>query len=97
VDTLLTYLKSHINLVFEIQGHICCVINEGDSQDYDTGQNGLSTNRAKAIYDYFSQNGINTRRMSYKGLGSSDPKVWPELSEHDRYLNRRVEILVISK
>jgi len=97
VDTLLTYLKTHVNLVFEIQGHICCVINEGDSQDYDTGQNGLSTNRAKAVYDYFAQNGISTRRMSYKGLGSTDPKVWPEMSEHDRYLNRRVEILVISK
>jgi outer membrane protein OmpA-like peptidoglycan-associated protein len=97
VDTLVSYLVRHSNLVFEIDGHICCVNNQGDSEDYDTGKNGLSTNRAKAIYDYFAQNGISTRRMSFKGLGSSQPKVWPESSEHDRYLNRRVEILIVDK
>jgi outer membrane protein OmpA-like peptidoglycan-associated protein len=97
VDLLLAYLIQHNSITFEIHGHICCVNNEGDSQDYDTGQNGLSTNRAKAVYDYFAQNGISTSRMNYKGLGSSEPKVWPELSEHDRYLNRRVEIMVLSK
>jgi outer membrane protein OmpA-like peptidoglycan-associated protein len=97
VDTLVTYLVRHSNLVFEIQGHICCINNQGDSEDYDTRKNGLSTNRAKAIYDYFAQNGISTRRMTFRGLGSSQPKVWPEFSEHDRYLNRRVEILIVDK
>jgi outer membrane protein OmpA-like peptidoglycan-associated protein len=97
IDVLLNYLKNHDNIVFEIQGHICCGNDDGDSFDYDTREDGLSTNRAKFIYDYFLQKGITADRMTYKGLGSSQPKVWPEYSEHDRYLNRRVEILVVRK
>jgi outer membrane protein OmpA-like peptidoglycan-associated protein len=97
VDTLLRYLKRHNNLVFEIRGHICCVLDDGDSYDPDARSFVLSANRAKFIYDYFVTNGINPSRMSYKGLGSSDPKVWPEFSETDRALNRRVEIVIINK
>jgi outer membrane protein OmpA-like peptidoglycan-associated protein len=97
IDVLLNYLKGHNNIVFEIQGHICCGDDDGDSFDYDTREPGLSTNRAKFIYDYFIEKGISSNRMSYKGLGSSKPKVWPENSEHDRYLNRRVEILIVNK
>lgn len=97
VDTLLRYLKKHNNLVFEIRGHICCVLDDGDSYDPDARSFVLSANRAKFIYDYFVTNGINPSRMKYKGLGSSDPKVWPEFSEYDRAQNRRVEIVVVNK
>jgi outer membrane protein OmpA-like peptidoglycan-associated protein len=97
IEELLSYLKSHNNIIFEIQGHICCGNDDGDSFDYDTRESGLSTNRAKFIYDYFVEKGISANRMSYKGLGSSKPKVWPENSEHDRYLNRRVEILIVNR
>ncbi|HZY40001.1 MAG TPA: OmpA family protein [Mucilaginibacter sp.] len=96
VDTLLRYLKKHNNLAFEIRGHICCVLDDGDSYDPDARSFVLSANRAKYIYDYFVTNGINPSRMTYKGLGSSDPKVWPEFSENDRALNRRVEIVIIN-
>lgn len=96
VDTLLKYLKKHNNLSFEIRGHICCVLDDGDSYDPDTRTFDLSANRARFIYDYFSRNGISAQRMTYKGLGSSDPKVWPEFSEHDRTLNRRVEIVIVN-
>jgi outer membrane protein OmpA-like peptidoglycan-associated protein len=96
VDTLLRYLKKHTNLVFQIRGHICCVLDDGDSYDPDARSFVLSTNRAKYIYDYFVVNGISPSRMTYKGLGSSDPKVWPEFSETDRALNRRVEIVIIA-
>jgi outer membrane protein OmpA-like peptidoglycan-associated protein len=97
VDTLLRYLRKHKNLVFEIRGHICCVLDDGDSYDPDSRSFVLSANRAKYIYDYFVTNGISPSRMTYKGLGSSDPKVWPEFSENDRALNRRVEIVIINK
>ena len=96
MDTLLRYLKKHNNLAFEIRGHICCVLDDGDSYDPDSRTFTLSINRARFIYDYFSQNGISASRMTYKGLGSSDPKVWPEFSERDRTLNRRVEIVIVS-
>jgi len=97
VNTLLKYLKKHSNIVFEIDGHICCEVGNRDGEDFDTGGLVLSINRAKFIYDYFLKNGISADRMSYKGVGSSKPKVFPERSEHDRYLNRRVEIRIISR
>jgi len=97
VNKLLKYLKNHPNIRFEILGHICCEVVKPDGQDFDTGEYTLSVNRAKFIYDYFIKSGISADRMTYKGLGHSKPKVFPELSEHDRYLNRRVEIMITGK
>ena len=93
---LLTYLKQHDNIRFEIQGHICCD-NGPDGMDIDSRDYKLSVNRAKFIYDYFVKNGIDARRMTYKGLASTKPKVYPELTDHDKYLNRRVELLITGK
>jgi len=97
VNTILKYMQKHDNITFEILGHICCEVDGRDGQDYDTGGYVLSVNRAKFIYDYFIEKGIDARRMSYKGLASTRQKVFPERSEHDRYLNRRVEFLITGK
>jgi outer membrane protein OmpA-like peptidoglycan-associated protein len=97
VNTLLKYLKKHNNIVFEIIGHICCDDDHKDGIDFDTGEYTLSTNRAKFIYDYFLSKGISADRMTYKGTGGSKPKIYPERTEHDRYLNRRVELLIVGK
>jgi outer membrane protein OmpA-like peptidoglycan-associated protein len=97
VNTLLAYLKKHKNITFEIRGHICCEYGDNDGFDRDTGDQTLSENRAKFIYDYFIKKGIKANRMTYKGLGASKPKIWPERSGHDSYLNRRVEILITGK
>lgn len=93
---LLGYLKQHNNIKFEIQGHICCD-NGPDGMDIDSRDYKLSVNRAKFIYEYFVKNGIDATRMTYKGLGSTKPKVYPELTDHDKYLNRRVELLITGK
>jgi len=97
VDKLLKYLKKHPNIRFQILGHICCEVVNKDGEDFDTGEYTLSVNRAKFIYDYFVKSGISADRMTYKGLGHSQPKVFPERTEHDRYLNRRVEIMITGK
>jgi outer membrane protein OmpA-like peptidoglycan-associated protein len=97
VNTILKYMQKHPNITFEILGHICCEVDGRDGQDYDTGGYVLSVNRAKFIYDYFIEKGIEAKRMSYKGLASTRQKVFPERSEHDRYLNRRVEFLIMGK
>lgn len=95
---LLDVMKSHPALVIEIQGHICCRIGlDEDGEDFDSGDNLLSKNRARAVYEYLLQNGIDAGRMSYKGLAGKIPLVNPEVTEADRTLNRRVEIKVISK
>ncbi|SRR5260221_3718620 len=95
IKLLLAYLKKNNKLYFEIRGHICCDYNHPDAFDIDTREYGLSLSRAKFIYDYLAKNGIAKKRMHYTGVGSSKPEVYPEVTEYDRAVNRRVEILIV--
>ena len=91
---LLKTMKENPELRIEIQGHICCVADAEDGFDYDAGDRNLSVNRAKAIYQFLVEQGINKSRLSYKGFGHSKPLVYPERSSEEEQLNRRVEIMV---
>lgn len=85
---LLLVLKRNPNLKIEIQGHLCCM--PKDRTD-------LSTQRAKAIYNFLVTNNIEKSRLSYKGFGSSQPVFpLPEKDEAERAANRRVEIAIVS-
>jgi outer membrane protein OmpA-like peptidoglycan-associated protein len=95
LEQLVETLKQHSNLKIEIQGHICCLSDEADGFDYDDLNRKLSENRAKAVYEFLVKHGISASRLSYKGYGHSKPKVFPETSELDEQLNRRVEIKII--
>ena len=89
-------INSYESLMVEIQGHICCLDStEVDALDLDTFERSLSTNRAKAVYDYLVANGIKASRMTFKGYGSKKKLVFPELSEEDAEKNRRVEFQII--
>lgn len=90
-------LKAHSNLKIEIQGHICCQYDNKDGLDFDTKKNNLSLMRAKFIYDYLVSEGISPDRLRYKGLGSKEPRVYPEQSADDQNQNRRVVIVLIGK
>lgn len=85
---LLCVLQENLNLKIEIQGHICCQL------EHDV--NGISTARARAIYNYLVQNKISRKRLQYKGYGVLNPiyKI-PENNEFEENENRRVEILII--
>ena len=84
---LLLVLQSNSQMKIEIQGHLCCMPN--DRLD-------LSTQRAKAIYNFLIANQIYPARLSYKGFGSSQPIYpLPEKNEQERAANRRVEILIL--
>ncbi len=50
--------------------------------------------RAKSVYQYFVNNGIDPKRLSHKGYGSSKP-IAPNDTEEGRAKNRRVELLVV--
>lgn len=93
---LLQILIDNPTLKIEIQGHICCQPGGGDGVDNDTGKLELSVNRAKYIYQYLVDNGIDKSRLSYKGYGADNPLV-PEIDAETRQMNRRVEILIIDK
>ncbi len=94
LDRFYEFLKSHPAFKIELQGHICCQPFPGDGMDNDTGIENLSEARAKAIYDYLIQRGIDASRLRYKGMGNYFPKINPELSESDRIANRRVEAVL---
>lgn len=84
---LLLVLQSNPNLKIEIQGHLCCM---------PTDRTDLSTQRAKAIYNFLIANDVYRARLSYKGFGSSQPIYpIPEKDEKERAANRRVEILIV--
>ncbi|MDP4761454.1 MAG: OmpA family protein [Crocinitomicaceae bacterium] len=60
------YLKAHAQLKIEIGGH---TDSRGNAQDNLT----LSTNRAKAVYEFLISKGVSSDRLTYKGYGSSSP------------------------
>jgi outer membrane protein OmpA-like peptidoglycan-associated protein len=66
LNSFANYLKSRPNLKIEIGGH---TDSRGNAQDNLT----LSTNRAKAVYDFLVSKGISATRLSYKGYGSTSP------------------------
>ncbi|HLG41516.1 MAG TPA: OmpA family protein, partial [Chitinophagaceae bacterium] len=97
MDELLETMRVNHTLVIEIRGHICCVAYPDDSPYQNTGT-GLSEERAKTIYAYLTGNGIDAKRVSYKGFGHSMPIYpYPEQTEEERIANRRVEMKIISK
>jgi outer membrane protein OmpA-like peptidoglycan-associated protein len=97
LQELLEVMKARPTLEIEIQGHICCLQGTVDGMDMETGRYDLSTARAKAVHDYLVENGIDAKRMRYKGLAGQFPLVMPEQSEADRTTNRRVEILILKQ
>lgn len=98
LNELVEVMKASPTLVIEIEGHICCRYGfTEDGLDYDAGDMNLSHNRARAVYYYLAERGIDKRRMTYRGFKGTRPMVWPEETEADRTLNRRVEIKIVKK
>ena len=97
LNKLLKTMKANKNLKIEIQGHICCLIEGDDGMDMDTHEIKLSENRAKSVYNFLVNNGIDAKRLTYKGYGRTKPKVVPETTPEEEQMNRRVEIMVIEK
>ena len=79
-------LKSKPELKVCIRGHVCCTPKDRDGIDLSTGRYGLSVFRAQAVYSYLVNKGIAQERLTYKGLGASEPT-----GKGDRF-DRRVEI-----
>lgn len=83
---LFDMMQSNPGLKVCIRGHVCCTPPDRDGIDLATGKYGLSVFRAQAVYNYLVRKGIGSERLSYKGLGASEPT-----GKGDRY-DRRVEI-----
>lgn len=90
-------MMDHNSLEIEIQGHVCCISEEPDGFDQDTGEQNLSEARAFAVYNYLIQNGIDEYRLSYTGFGGSKKINMDEETEEKRRVNRRVEFKIVRK
>jgi outer membrane protein OmpA-like peptidoglycan-associated protein len=89
-------MKEHPHLRIEIQGYVCCGGEDFDGYDIESKKGDLSVQRAKTVYAWLIDHGVDSTRMSYKGFGGRN-KIFPqELNETQRTVNRRVEIKVLS-
>lgn len=90
-------LKTMPALKLEIQGHVCCGDSAQDVFDKQTGQYDLSDNRAREVYDFLVDNGVDKSQITYAGYGMQKPLVYPEKSKNDQYRNRRIEFMIKEK
>ena len=89
LQKLLDFLTQNPTIRIEISGH---TDNVGNIQSNQV----LSQNRAKSVYQYLINYGINPARLIYKGYGETQPIV-PNNSDDNRAKNRRTEFKIIAK
>ncbi|MCR9173490.1 MAG: OmpA family protein [bacterium] len=75
-------LQCNPYLKANIRGHVCC----GDNMR-------ISKKRARKVYRYLVKSGIDKKRLDYEGLSNTEPLIYPEVTSHDRRMNRRVEVV----
>jgi outer membrane protein OmpA-like peptidoglycan-associated protein len=85
-------LKTYKTETFEIIGHVNYQSRLDSS--HLTGLYQLSERRAKTIYDYLEQQGIAANRMTYRGVGNSDPIYPSPRNDDEKRKNMRVQIIV---
>ncbi|HMP13230.1 MAG TPA: OmpA family protein [Saprospiraceae bacterium] len=88
LDEIYAFLSRNPEVIVEIGGHTNGVCD-------DEYCNRLSTNRAKAVYDYIVKKGIDKNRLQYKGYGRRQP-IADNNTPDGRRKNQRVEIKVLS-
>jgi len=81
------FLKKNQSVRIEISGHTDNV----GTPEYNQA---LSENRARAVYDYLIQEGIDKSRLSYKGYGLTQPLDTND-TELGRANNRRTEFRIL--
>jgi outer membrane protein OmpA-like peptidoglycan-associated protein/tetratricopeptide (TPR) repeat protein len=87
LDELVKFMKENPEVEGEISGH---TDNTGIAQNNIT----LSLNRAKSVYDYLINAGIEAKRLTFKGYGSTKPDAAND-TEEGRARNRRIEFKVL--
>ena len=89
LDKVVEMMQSHPTMRIELGGHTDNVGNPASNQT-------LSEQRAKAVYDYLVNHGIEASRLSYKGYGQTQP-VSDNSTPEGRRQNRRTVFTIIAK
>ena len=87
LNRLKTFLDENPKIRIQLNGHT-------DNVGSDTDNLSLSDNRAKSVFTYLVENGIDAARMTYKGYGETSPIETNE-TEAGRQANRRTEFMII--
>jgi OOP family OmpA-OmpF porin len=87
LDKVVAFMKNNTAVSIELSGHTDDVGSDAANQD-------LSQKRAKAVYDYLVEAGVEVARLRYKGYGKTKPLV-PNTSDENRAQNRRIEFKVL--
>tara|TARA_R110002012_G_scaffold321377_2_gene548903 strand:+ start:1669 stop:2547 length:879 start_codon:yes stop_codon:yes gene_type:complete len=88
LEEIAAVLKRNPHVYFTIEGHVCCTEGSRDAIDKKTKKRNLSVARARFIFDYLEDQGINRTRMKYVGMRRRFPL------GGDPEFDRRVEILI---
>ena len=109
LEALYKAIHDHPQIKIAIEGHVCCMTFFGNmkhdltaeeaAQDVfnHTKADRLSNDRAKAVYDYLIEEGIDPERLQYKGYGMSRPLQQDGRPNAYDIKNRRVEVRVLAK
>ncbi len=89
LDKAAGLLKTHERVVVEVAGHTDSV----GSEEYNQK---LSERRAMSVKDYLESQGITATRLTARGYGEAQP-VASNDTDAGRALNRRVELIVLSR
>jgi outer membrane protein OmpA-like peptidoglycan-associated protein len=87
LNKIIEFLNLNSSIKIEISGHTDNIGNVQYNQI-------LSENRAKAVVDYLAGNGIQIKRLSFKGYGSSVPLESND-TEEGQAINRRTEMRIV--
>ncbi|MBN4081614.1 OmpA family protein [bacterium AH-315-C07] len=89
LKNVIEFLNFKNKVKFEILGH---TDSSGDPEENKL----LSNNRARSVYEYLTENGIDKDRLSYKGFGASKPVASNETTD-GKAKNRRTEFVILEK
>lgn len=89
LDGLATMMKNEPTMQIQVIGH---TDNQGDSKLNKK----LSLSRAFNVREYLIDQGIDGKRIKFKGVGGDFP-IAPNNTEENRQLNRRVEFVLLDK
>ena len=91
VEALYKLMKKNKEMVIQIEGHV-----NGGKKGAEADEQTLSEERAKTVYDYLVNKGIDKKRISAVGYAATK-MIYPNAkTETEGAANRRVEINVIS-
>lgn len=89
LEEFATYLKENPTMTVEIQGHT-------DNVGSASANEALSANRAYTVKAFLEEKGVEGKRVSAKGFGSSKP-ISDNTTEEGRAKNRRTEFMITGK